>query len=257
MILLGFDPGFAKLGWTCMVKALGRSPEFIAGGVFRTSGLGPKGREAAGVSKGADKVRRAEELGRFVGELFDLFAPWAVCHEAVSLGFHQSTTLFDMGLAFGVISGVAGARGVPLYSATPAEIKHCVTGNRKASKDEVIAGVERIVPNVTWPTAEALWEHEADAIGACLARAQSAHLDALRGRPVLEPAPRVVGVRQAHLADWMREGMPPPAKVKRGAEPPILTVDERARVRARLSPVGIGRVPSSEADKVTAEVGPA
>jgi Holliday junction resolvasome RuvABC endonuclease subunit len=178
MIVLGIDPGLAKLGWNIAAKrSPTHAPEYIAGGVFVTKSIGPQKRKALDIGKTADKMRRVDELARFLHETIRTYSPVAVAHEGVSLGFHQAMTLFDLGLAFGVIRAVSASRGLALYSVTPGEIKERLTGNRKASKDEVIAAVRREAPGMVWPRATLLHEHQADAWGALVVAQHKAYAE--------------------------------------------------------------------------------
>jgi Holliday junction resolvasome RuvABC endonuclease subunit len=101
MIVLGLDPGLANLGWCVMARG-----EPIAGGVFHTE------KDSKAPSKGADKMRRADEIGAFLTSTLDVFRVGLVSHEGISLGFHQATTLLDMGIAFGALAAACSHLGV-------------------------------------------------------------------------------------------------------------------------------------------------
>ena len=161
-IILGIDPGLAHLGWAVLANG-----QCVGGGVFRTKCTPKDEREAAGISKSTDKMRRAHELGRFLAETIETFRVDTVAHEAISLGFHQSTTLFDMGLAFGVIGG-ACASGVSVIEVKPGEIKAWARPHhpKGVSKTDVIAAVRAAYPGIAWPRATLTHEHLADAVAA-------------------------------------------------------------------------------------------
>ncbi len=174
MIRLGLDPGLAHLGW--VVRADADAPHtaggIIASGVYVTKAMHRDKREAAGISKHADKLRRADELARFLDEQIRIFSVSIVAHEGASLGFHQALTLFDLGIGFGVIAAVAAARRCERVVVEPKAIKAWVrtqmparaeAGLVKVEKEQVIEVARGIWPGLAWPRATLLWEHLADA----------------------------------------------------------------------------------------------
>lgn len=185
MIVLCVDPGLANLGWAVMNVPLGSvahpypPPSFVCAGVQRTRGLPKAKRLELGVSKIDDKSRRVQELADFLDGLIKDMAPSVLAHEAQSLGFHQSLTLFDMGLAFGAMLGVARAHRLDVISATPQEVKRRVCANPKADKLEVIEWAKRTYPKQGWPKATLLHEHQADAMAVGYTLAERMRRDAL------------------------------------------------------------------------------
>jgi hypothetical protein len=160
----------ANVGWAVLA---GR--EVLASGVFRTKGTPKVEREALRISAGADKMRRADEIGSFLLSTLEVFRVGLVAHEGISLGFHQSTTLLDMGLAFGAIAGAAGAVGARRVEVRPREVKDWAgrvlgVAPKGLGKDAVVDAAHRQTEGSAWPKATALWEHVGDAIAvACIA----------------------------------------------------------------------------------------
>lgn len=172
MIVLCVDPGLANVGWAVMVVDMPTrvrpaiAPSFTAAGVLRTRALNKAKREEMKITKIADKARRVHEIAGFLDGLCRELAPSVLVHEAQSLGFHQSLTLFDMGLAFGAMLGVAKVHGLEVISASPREIKMRCCANPKAEKVDVIEWARSTFPSVEWPRATAIHEHQADAMAA-------------------------------------------------------------------------------------------
>jgi hypothetical protein len=52
-------------------------------------------------------------------------------------------------------------------------VKRGTCGIKAATKDDVIAAIERIFPEVPWPSPASLIEHAADAVGAVIAARDS------------------------------------------------------------------------------------
>lgn len=172
MRILGVDPGLAKLGWA-LAEYDGRVVRFERAGVLVTRAV-PKGKRAeAHITKMADKMRRVDELAQGLRALVTEGRIDRLAHEAASLGFHQSLTLFDLGLVFGLIRATALALGVPLVELRPSAIKRALAMDSEAEKDDVVAAARRAFPELAphWPAATGLHEHMADASGAAAAGA--------------------------------------------------------------------------------------
>ena len=175
MIVLGVDPGFAKVGWAVFARG---GP--VAAGCLVTKGLSKPERETRGIPKTADKMRRADEIASFLQGIAEAYRVSVVAHEGISLGFHQATTLLDMGLGYGLIAAVARSVGAERLEYRPAQIKAWaarVLGlapieAKAAGKDVVIDAVTRMHPDMPWPSASKLMEHPADA-AVCAILAQS------------------------------------------------------------------------------------
>lgn len=227
MIVLGLDPGFAKLGWCVLAQG-----EPIAGGVFVTKGIGKEARKAAGLSAGAEKMQRADLIGAFLSSTVSIFRPGLVAHEGISLGFHQPTTLLEMGLAFGAIASLCAHEGIKRVEVPPSRIKSWARGvlgmkGEKIEKEQVIAAALRRFPTAGVDLWGRLAEHYADSIAA--ARVAWRH-EIGEGDP-LAPLSSSSADAQASakrypaksLPGTVFDGLPPLPKRKRGELPPAYT----------------------------------
>jgi crossover junction endodeoxyribonuclease RuvC len=126
---LGFDPGFASLGWAA-VEVLPESVRVIDMGVIETEPSPKKRRQL----QADDNVRRAREIDASLVKLFAEHRPGVVCAESMSFP-RNSAAAAKMAMAWGVIVSRTGS--LPLLQASPQEIKMSVCGAKSASKDDV------------------------------------------------------------------------------------------------------------------------
>ena len=169
MRVLGIDPGLAHVGWCVRVDNT-----VVAAGVFRTKATPGAEREAEGITKASDLMRRAQEIAAWLDSSIETFKPELVSWEAMSLGFVQPITMMQMGVAFGTLAAVARVHRVPCSEVPPKWIKAWTRGalrlplldGRKLApveKEHVIQAVRAAWPNIEWPRATADHEHLADA----------------------------------------------------------------------------------------------
>lgn len=121
-IILGIDPGTQIMGYG-VLRILGNKPELLTMGVLQ-------------LSKYDDhylKLRRIFE--RIVG-LVDEYLPDELAIEAPFFGKNVQSML-KLGRAQGVAMAAALSRDVPITEYAPLKIKMSITGNGKASKEQV------------------------------------------------------------------------------------------------------------------------
>lgn len=123
LIILGFDPGFALIGYGIIEKNIAGNLRPIDYGVIST----PKGESIAA---------RLSIIYEQIVKLTDTYKPDAIAIE--ELFFNTNTkTVINVAQARGVIvlcsSKVCGA----LYEYTPLQIKQAITGNGRAEKHQV------------------------------------------------------------------------------------------------------------------------
>jgi Holliday junction resolvasome RuvABC endonuclease subunit len=171
VIVLGIDGGFASLGLS-VVDLQPDHERLLDVWVVRTE----KSAKKLGVRSGDDSIRRARELAHHVGLAITSHQPGAIALESPSWPRNAGVAA-KMGMAFGVIAGLAEKHRLPLVMASPMDVKLAVARSKTATKEDVIAAIERRYPSVTWPSQKTLWEHAADAIGVVIACLDS---DALR-----------------------------------------------------------------------------
>jgi len=87
----------------------------------------------------------------------------------VPVGSQSARAMASYGICVGVL-GAVQAEGIPLIEVTAFEVKKAFTGNKNATKDEMIAEAVKLYPAANFPThggrITAKAEHVADAIAA-------------------------------------------------------------------------------------------
>ena len=101
---------------------------------------------------------------------------YAACKDAkavfveLPVGSQSARAMASYGICVGVTASLR-ALGVPIIEVTALDSKECLTGNRKASKEEMIQAAIEQYPEANWPTLKgeviaSKAEHMADAIAA-------------------------------------------------------------------------------------------
>ncbi|HEX7873989.1 MAG TPA: crossover junction endodeoxyribonuclease RuvC [Sphingobium sp.] len=133
MILLGLDPGLGTTGWG-LIAADGNRLAHIANGHIRTDA----------------KLPLATRLLHLDAALTDLILehrPDGAGVEEVFVNSNPQSTL-KLGQARGVVLLNAARSGMEVGEYTPSVIKKAVVGVGNASKDQVHAMVQRLLPGV-------------------------------------------------------------------------------------------------------------
>ncbi len=156
-IIIGLDPGLAATGWG-VIMADGNRLRHIAHGTVKTPAAAPLVERLTALHDGlADVIRAHGAAQAAVEEIFVNANP-------------QST--LKLGQARGVVLLCAGRAGLPVSEYATRLVKKALTGVGSASKDQVQAMVERLLPGVKVVGADA-----ADALAVAIAHA---HLGASR-----------------------------------------------------------------------------
>jgi crossover junction endodeoxyribonuclease RuvC len=129
--VLGIDPGLTRCGLGVVEGEVGRPLRLVDVNVVRTS---------AGVPV-ADRLVTIE---RGIDAWLDEHAPDAVAVERV-FARSDSSTVMGTAQASGIALVAAARRGLPIALHTPSEVKAAVSGNGRATKDQVGAMVARIL----------------------------------------------------------------------------------------------------------------
>jgi Holliday junction resolvasome RuvABC endonuclease subunit len=134
--VLGLDPGFSTVGWA-LVQLFPKEEKVVAMGLLRTE----KSAKVRTVRASDDNLRRAGELSKalraLVGENGTQVT--AVCAETMSFPRNAGSAA-KMSLGWGVIACLATLAEVPVFQASPAEIKKVmglaglVTGKTEAER---------------------------------------------------------------------------------------------------------------------------
>lgn len=124
--ILGLDPGLQVTGYA-VLEARGGSPRVCEAGVIR----GAEGREST------DMAPRLKHLYDGIVEVLEQFQPGVVVVEQLFAHYDHPRTAILMAHARGVLFLAAGQRGLPVVSYNATRIKKTVTGNGRASKEQV------------------------------------------------------------------------------------------------------------------------
>lgn len=122
MIILGIDPGLARMGWA-IADINRKSATAIAYGCLET----PKTQR--------DEDRLAT-LYTTLKTYIEKYAPSCIAMEQLFFS-HNQTTAFEVSQARGVVCLLAGLHHIPTVSYAPTQIKLTVVGYGKAEKKQV------------------------------------------------------------------------------------------------------------------------
>lgn len=130
MNVLGIDPGLVVTGY----------------GVLRQDARGIRLLEAGTIDSGSHKDSLPVRLRRLYEELnalIDDHHPEVVAIEQLYSHYEHPRTAILMGHARGVICLAAGIHDIPVHHYLPTQVKSAVTGNGRASKEQIQQMVQR------------------------------------------------------------------------------------------------------------------
>lgn len=122
MIILGIDPGIAKVGWGVIKEEKGKQ-EALDFGLFET---------AATLSLD----ERLLKIHQFLTDLIKKYKPDVLAVELLYFGANAKTALV-VGHSRGVIILTAAQKEIPTVSYTPLQIKMSLTGYGRAEKRQI------------------------------------------------------------------------------------------------------------------------
>jgi len=155
MRILGIDPGLQVCGYACLETDEGNE-KLIEAGVYRTSSRLPL--EA-----------KLNQIAEDTQSLLEKFGPDIVAVEELYSHYAHPKTAILMGHARGVILHKCAESGIEVKSFSATRIKKSVTGNGRASKQQIQRANQGLLslPDVPEP------DDVADAIAAALCCANS------------------------------------------------------------------------------------
>ena len=155
MRVLGIDPGLQVCGYACLETDGGRDV-IVEAGVFRTSAELPL-------------AAKLDQIAGDIEAVLRKFAPDVVAVEELYSHYAHPKTAILMGHARGVILQKGAAAGLEVKSFSATRIKKSLTGNGRASKEQVQRTMQTILalPEVPKPP------DVADAMAAALCCANS------------------------------------------------------------------------------------
>ncbi len=162
--ILGVDPGLNTTGYG-LIEITRGTPVLLEGGIIKVP---PK----------LPLEQRLSTLFHGLQEIFAEFAPDVMALEEVHTQYERPIVAVMMGHARGVICLTAAVNQTPLFSYAPTHIKSSLTGNGRASKEQVRRMVQVRLNMKTVP--EPLDVSDALATALChLSRADRADRDAM------------------------------------------------------------------------------
>jgi crossover junction endodeoxyribonuclease RuvC len=153
MRILGIDPGLQITGYS-VLESTADGPRVCEAGVIRSSEKRTP----------SDMARRVRAVYDSIDEIIQQFRPDVVVVEQLYAHYEHPRTAILMAHARGVVFLAAGKHDLPVVSYNATRIKKTITGNGRASKDQVQRTVQREL-NLTTPPEP---PDVADAIAAAL-----------------------------------------------------------------------------------------
>ncbi len=131
MIVLGVDPGYARLGYGILRKGQGRKFFALAHGVWETK-------------SGEEHSQRLLQLRRAMEKTINEFSPDVVALEKLFFAKNQKTAI-QVAEARGVVLLTAAEHSLTVFEFSPLEIKMAITGNGRASKENMQQMVQTLL----------------------------------------------------------------------------------------------------------------
>ena len=133
MRVLGIDPGLRIAGYGCIeLEPNSATPTIVEAGAIRMNT-----KESVSF--------RLKELYENVREVMEELSPDLLAVETIFTHRRQVATAIIMGHTRGVILLAGQQTSLPLVELTPAEIKKSVTGNGRASKEQIQHAVANVL----------------------------------------------------------------------------------------------------------------
>ena len=122
MIIMGLDPGTARVGWG-VISETPNGPKPIAYGIIETK-------------KEKSDDQRLVDIHEAVSILLSKYKPDTVAIESLFFATN-ATTVMSVGQARGVLLLTCSLAKIKMFSYSPLEVKRCITGDGKADKKQI------------------------------------------------------------------------------------------------------------------------
>lgn len=155
MRILGIDPGLRACGYGCL-EVTSSGEKIIEAGVFGTESDTPL-------------EDRLNQIACDIETLLEKFKPEAVAVEELYSHYDHPRTAILMGHARGVILQKCAQAGVKVWNFSATRIKKSVTGNGRASKEQVQRSIQTVLGLHEMPKPD----HVADALAVAMCCANS------------------------------------------------------------------------------------
>jgi crossover junction endodeoxyribonuclease RuvC len=129
--ILGIDPGLTITGYGVLEFSAAR-PILCEAGIIRTAD-----------DNATDLAEKVLSVYKGVAEVIAQFRPEAMAVEQLYAHYDHPRTAILMGHARGVILLAAAQQGIPIINYASTQVKKIVTGNGRASKDQVQRTIQR------------------------------------------------------------------------------------------------------------------
>jgi crossover junction endodeoxyribonuclease RuvC len=137
--ILGIDPGLAITGYG-VIEIASTSPTICEAGIIRTAD-----------DKAIDMAEKVMSVYKGIVEVIAQFKPEAMAVEQLYAHYDHPRTAILMGHARGVIFLAAAQGEVPVISYASTQVKKIITGNGRASKEQVQLTIQRELGLATMP----------------------------------------------------------------------------------------------------------
>jgi crossover junction endodeoxyribonuclease RuvC len=188
MRILGIDTGLADTGYGIIDVEDGAS-RVVEGGVI-------------GTSAGEELSLRLHRIHEALGEIIDEFAIDRIVVEDLYSEYPHPRTAIMMGHARGVVILAAAQRGVQVESYAASMVKKSLTGNGRASKEQVREMVTRVLKLSEPPSPDHV--SDALALAVCHATPNRAHRTAPRSLDLPRAMPAAVAEAIARAREERR-----------------------------------------------------
>jgi crossover junction endodeoxyribonuclease RuvC len=131
MIVIGIDPGLARLGYG-VIEVTGRDNRMVSYGCIETSGKDFRASE------------RLLKIYNAVEALFEKFQPSYVSLEKLFFSKNISSAM-GVSEVRGVILLAAEQRAIPIAEYTPNQVKQAITGSGRADKRQMQEMIKRLL----------------------------------------------------------------------------------------------------------------
>ena len=122
-LILGIDPGLGKTGYG-LIELDGYERKIIEGGIVKTKVKEPIEKRLFAIYKG-------------INEVIDEYKPSVIVIEEIYVHKQYPRTAMIMGYVRGILLMVAGMNSIPVVGYSSTKIKKFLTGNGRASKQQV------------------------------------------------------------------------------------------------------------------------
>ena len=129
-IILGVDPGTTVMGYG-LIKIIDNKPFLLAMGILE-------------LNKMDDHYLRLRRIFERISGLIDEFLPDELAIESPFYGKNVQSML-KLGRAQGVAMAAALSRDLPIFEYAPLKVKMSITGNGRASKEQVAGLLQRFL----------------------------------------------------------------------------------------------------------------